>query len=166
MIAINNMTYPDSVILNFAIAVKHAQLLVKNKKNPGIKTTVTVEPLTEEILRQKYTNLRVDDYNKNGIVDTWEADSNNDGYPDILYADDDEDGLIEYKQIDSNNNKSYDMWVFDKDLDGRPDQKFIDRDDIPNQKLTSEEWLAKWDAIAVDIDQDGTWDKVQDIPKS
>ena len=75
-------------------------------------------------------------------------------------------GLIEYIEIDSNENNSSEILVFDKDFDGRPDLKWIDRDDIPDPTPTDEEWMAKWDAIAVDIDQDGTWDKVRDIPKS
>ena len=68
--------------------------------------------------------------------------------------------------IDNNENNSTEILIFDKDFDGRPDLKWIDRDDIPNPTLTNEEWMAKWDAIAVDIDQDGTWDKVKEIPKS
>ena len=48
--------------------------------------------------------------------------------------------------------------VLQMNLDGRPDEKLIDRDDQNDD--------AKWDAVAVDINQDGTWDKVQDIPKS
>ena len=44
-------------------------------------------------------------------------------------------------------------------IDGHPNEKLIDREDDDKLK-------PKWEAIAVDIDQDGTWDKVQDIPKS
>ena len=72
--------------------------------------------------------------------------------------DDDEDGLIEAIYIDKDEDNSPEIRLFDTDLDGRPDEKWIDRDDRNDD--------VKWDVIAVDIDQDGTWDKVQDIPKS
>ena len=54
-----------------------------------------------------------------------------------------------------NENNSYEIRLFDTDLDGRPNEQLIDRED---QNVEP-----KWDAIAVDIDQDGTWDKVQDF---
>ena len=152
------MGYPGEVILNFAIVVKHAQELIQNKEEPGIKTTSIVEPLTEKILEQKYPNLKSEDWSKNGIIDTWYVDTNNNGIGDTIYADDDEDGLIELIFIDKDEDNSPEIRLFDTDLDGRPDEKLIDRDDQNDD--------VKWDAIAVDIDQDGTWDKVQDIPKS
>jgi len=158
MIGINNMGDAEANNMNFAIAVKHAQELIQNKEQPGIKTTTTVEPLTEKILRQKYPNLMTDDYNQNGIIDTWYVDTNNNGIGDTIYADDDEDGLIELIFIDKDEDNSPEIRLFDTDLDGRPDEKLIDRDDQNDD--------AKWDAVAVDINQDGTWDKVQDIPKS
>ena len=168
IIGINNMGEIGSNNINFAIAVEHAQELIKNKEEPGIKTTVTVEPLTEKILRQKYPNLQPGDWNENGIIDGWLVDSNNNGIGDTIYADDDEDGLIEYIEIDSNENNSSEILVFDKDFDGRPDLKWIDRDDIPYpiEGITNEEWWNKWDTKAIDIDQDGTWDKIEEIPKS
>ncbi len=158
MIGINNMGEIGSNNINFAIVVKHAQELIKNKEQPGIKATATVEPLTEKILRQKYPNLWTDDYSQNGVIDTWYVDTNNNGIGDTIYTDDDEDGLIEAIYIDKDEDNSPEIRLFDTDLDGRPDEKLIDRDDQNDD--------VKWDAVAVDIDQDGTWDKVQDIPKS
>ena len=158
MIAINNMGYPGEISLNFAIVVKHAQELIQNKEQPGIKATATVEPLTEKILRQQYPNLLSEDWNKNGTIDTWYVDTDNNGIGDVIYADDNEDGLIESIFIDKDEDNSPEIWLLDKDLDGRPDEKLIDRDD-QNDDI-------KWDAIAVDINQDGTWDKVQNFPKS
>ena len=142
----------------FAIAVKHAQELINNREQPGVKATVTVEPLTLQKLKQKHTELIEEDFNKNGTIDTWYADANNNGTGDTIYIDDDEDGFIEAIELDLNENNSSEIMLFDHDLDGRPDQKFIDRED---QNVEP-----KWDAIAVDVDQDGTWDKVQDFPKS
>ena len=159
MIGINNMGDEEAKNMNFAIAVKHAQELIENKEEPGIKTTTTVEPLTEKILKQQYPNLQPDDYNKNGIMDTWYVDADNNGIGDRIYIDDDEDGRIEAIEMDLNENNSIEIKIFDNDLDGRFEEKIIDRDD--NDKLKP-----KWEAVAVDIDQDGTWDKVQDIPKS
>ncbi len=168
MIGINNMGYGEASNMNFAIAVKHAQELIKNKEQPGTKTTATVEPLTEKMLAQKYPNLQAEDWDKNGIIDTWYVDTDNNGQGDTIYTDSDEDGFIEFIEIDSNENNSSEIALIDNDLDGRPDEKWIDRDDIPYPKegITNDEWWNKWDTKAVDIDQDGTWDKVEEIPKS
>ena len=167
MIGINNMGYGEASNMNFAIAVKHAQELIKNKEQPGTKTTATVEPLTEKMLAQKYPNLQAEDWDKNGIIDTWYVDTDNNGKGDTIYTDSDEDGFIEFIEIDSNENNSSEIALIDNDLDGRPDEKWIDREDIPYPKegITNKEWWDKWDAKAVDTDQDGTWDKVQEIPK-
>ena len=145
--------------INFAIVVKHAQELIENKEKLGIKTTTTVEPLTEKILKQQYPNLQPEDYSKNGIMDTWYVDSDNNGIGDRIYIDDNEDGFIESIEMDLNENGSIEIKTFDNDLDGRFDEKIIDRDDDDKLK-------PKWETVAVDIDQDGTWDKVQEIPKS
>ena len=157
MIAINNMTAAEDNI-SFSIVVKYAQELIDNREQPGVKATVTVEPLTLQKLKQKHTELKEEDFNTNGTIDTWYADANNNGTGDTIYIDDDEDGFIEAIELDLNENGSSEIMLFDHDLDGRPDQKFIDRED---QNVEP-----KWDAIAVDVDQDGTWDKVQDFPKS
>ena len=97
-------------------------------------------------------------FNKNGTIDTWYVDANNNGTGDSIYIDDDEDGYIEQIDMDLNENGSIEIMLFDTDLDGHPNEKLIDRED--------QNAAPKWDAVAVDIDQDGTWDKVQDIPKS
>ena len=158
MIGINNMGEIGSNNINFAIVVKHAQDLINNKDQTGIKTTTTVEPLTEKKLRQQHPKAQADDYSKNGKIDTWYVDVNGNGVGDTIYADDDEDGFIESIYIDKDEDGSPEIRIIDQDLDGRPDEKWIDRDDQNDD--------VKWDTIAVDIDQDGTWDKVQDIPKS
>ena len=124
----------------------------------GIKATTTVEPLTEKKLRQQHPKAQADDYSKNGKIDTWYVDVNGNGVGDTIYTDDDEDGFIESIYIDKDEDGSPEIRLIDQDLDGRPDEKWIDRDDQNDD--------VKWDTIAVDIDQDGTWDKVQDIPKS
>ena len=67
---------------------------------------------------------------------------------------------------DLNENNASEIMLQDQDLDGRFEQKWIDREDnIEDYLLTEAEWWDKWDAIAIDEDQDGTWDKVQDFPK-
>ena len=158
MIGVNNMGHGEAS-MNFAIAVKHAQELINNREQPGVKATVTVEPLTLQKLKQKHTELIEEDFNKNGTIDTWYADTNNNGVGDTIYIDDDEDGFIEAIELDLNENNSIEIKIFDYDLDGHFEEKIIDREDDDKLK-------PKWEAIAVDIDQDGTWDKVQDIPKS
>ena len=94
MIGVNNMGHGEAS-MNFAIAVKHAQELINNREQPGVKATVTVEPLTLQKLKQKHTELIEEDFNKNGTIDTWYADANNNGTGDTIYIDDDEDGFIE-----------------------------------------------------------------------
>ena len=158
IIGINNMGDIGSNNINWAVAVKHVQVIIKNKDQSEFKTTANVEPLTEKILKQKYPNLFSEDYTKNGIVDTWYVDTNNNGTGDTIYVDDDEDGFIEAIYIDKDEDNSPEICLIDTDLDGHPDEKLIDRDDRNDE--------VKWDAVALDIDQDGTWDKVQDIPKS
>ena len=61
--------------------------------------------------------------------------------------------------MDLNENGSIEIKLLDNDLDGSFEVKLIDRDD--DDKLEP-----KWEAVAIDIDQDGAWDKVQDFPKS
>ena len=168
MIGVNNMGEIGSNNINFAIVVKHAQELIQNKDQSGIKAAANVEPLTEKILKLKYPNLQSEDWTGNGIIDTWFVDSNNNGRGDRIYADNDEDGIIEFVEIDGNENNSSEIALTDNDLDGHFDEKWIDRNDTPYPEggITNEEWWDKWDVRAVDVDQDGTWDKVQDIPKS
>jgi len=130
--------------LNFAVSVEHAIEFIK--KNPDIKK---INPITP-IMNKDYPNAKVQDYNKNGIIDTWYIDENNNGKIDTAFIDDDEDGLIEAILIDENENNIWEIQIMDDDKNGNPDRAFLD--DNEDKKI---------DAIAYDYDQDGTWDKFE-----
>jgi len=166
MIGINTMTvYGNNISL--AVAADHAKELIQNREKPGIKSEAIINPLTEETLKQKYPNLQARDSDNDMITDEWWVDADNNGKVDHLFDDGydpntgevNEDGIIEKIWIDMNENESWETFLEDTDLDGNPDYQRIDRDD-------DDAIEPKWDAIAVDTDQDGIWDKVQDIPKS
>ena len=55
-------------------------------KNPGIKK---VNP-SASIMKKDYPNAKVQDYNKNGTIDTWYIDENKNGKIDTAFIDDNE----------------------------------------------------------------------------
>ena len=150
MIGVNTLTWMEGQNLNFAVAINHAKKMIDNVDISNINTTI--DPVSDENIRRKFTVLGSGDYNKNGVVDEWYVDKNNNGIPDALFVDEDEDGKIEKIYIDANENEIWDMVIFDDDLDGRPNRQIIDRDEDK-----------KPDVIAYDFDQDGIWDMFEDI---
>ena len=150
MIGVNTLTWMEGQNLNFAVAINHAKKMIDNVDISNINTTI--DPVSDENITRKFTVLGSGDYNKNGVVDEWYVDKNNNGIPDALFIDEDEDGKIEKIYIDANENEIWDMVIFDDDLDGKPNRQVIDRDED-----------SKPDVIAYDFDQDGIWDKFEDI---
>ncbi len=132
--------------LNFAVAVEHAKDFIK--KNPGVKK---INPGTV-IMKKDYPNAKTQDYNNNGIIDTWYVDNNKNGIIDTAFVDDNEDGLVEAILIDENENNIWEIQIIDDDLDGNPDRAFLDNNEDK-----------KVDTIAYDYDQDGTWDKFEKV---
>ena len=132
--------------LNFAVSVEHAKNFIN--KNPDIKK---VNP-GASIMKKDYPNAKVQDYNKNGTIDTWYIDENKNGTTDTAFIDDNEDGIIEAILIDENENGIWEIQIMDDDNDGNPDRAFLDNDE--DKKI---------DAIAYDYDQDGTWDKFEKV---
>ena len=130
--------------LNFAVSVEHAKDFIN--KNPDMKK---VNP-GASIMKKDYPNAKVQDYNKNGTIDTWYIDENKNGTTDTAFIDDNEDGIIEAILIDENENGIWEIQVMDDDNDGNPDRAFLDNDE--DKKI---------DAIAYDYDQDGEWDKFE-----
>ena len=136
----------DGQNLNFAVAVDHAKEFIK--ANPNI-TKVNTSDLQ---IKKLYPNARTDDYNKNGIIDTWYIDNNKNGIIDLGYLDDDEDGFIEGTLIDEDEDGAWEIKMFDTDKNGKADQAYID-----------ENGDGKMDALAIDYDQDGKWDKIEKL---
>ena len=132
--------------LNFAVSVEHAKDFIN--KNPDMKK---VNP-GASIMKKDYPNAKVQDYNKNGTIDTWYIDENKNGRIDTAFIDDNEDGLIEAILIDENENGIWEIQIMDDDGNGNPDRAFLDNNEDK-----------KPDVIAYDYDQDGTWDKYEKV---
>ena len=145
LIGINTLQ-ADGQNLNFAVAVEHAKEFIR--RNPNIKK---VNP-GSSIMKKDYPNAKTQDYNENGIIDTWYVDEDKNGKTDMAFIDDNEDGIIEAILIDENENGIWEIQVMDDDNDGNPDRAFLDNDE--DKKI---------DAIAYDYDQDGTWDKFEKV---
>ena len=106
--------------------------------------------LNSKPMKKSYPNAITEDYNKNGIIDTWYVDDNKNGEIDTAYLDDNEDGIIETILFDDNENKVWETQVMDEDQDGKPEKALIDRDEN-----------GKPDTVAYDTNQDGKWDKFE-----
>ena len=145
LIGINTLKGPGENI-NFAVAVEHAVKFLNN--NPQIKN---INP-GELIMKKNYPKARTEDYNKNGVVDTWYIDSNNNGVEDRALVDDDEDGFIEAILYDENENGVWEEQYLDDDLDGKANRVFIDENEDK-----------KVDVVGYDDNQDGEWDRYEEI---
>ncbi len=132
--------------LNFAVAVDHAKQFIK--ANPNIKNINTVDKL----VMKKYPNAIAEDYNKNGVIDTWYLDTDKNGKIDQALVDDDEDGFIEGNLIDKNENGVFEYMEVDTDKDGKINIGWFDRDEDK-----------KYDVKGYDYNQDGEWDKIEKI---
>ena len=85
----------------------------------------------------------MDDYNNNGVTDTWYVDVNKNGKIDTAFVDDDEDGFRGHSNDDNENG------TVDDDLNGKPDRALDQNED-------------KIDVIAYDYDH-GKWDEFKTI---
>ena len=146
VVGVNTLMEVEGQNLNFAIAVDHVKQFIKD--NPNVKK---VNPVGMAI-RKDYPNAKAQDYNKNGVIDTWYVDVDKNGKIDTAFIDDDEDGIIEAIMLDDNENNIWEVIIGDKDLDGNPDIAIIDRDED-----------GKGDVIAYDFNQDGEWDKFEKL---
>ena len=145
LIGINTLKGPGENI-NFAVAVEHAIKFLE--QNPNIKK---MNP-AELIMKKEYPKSRTQDFNKNGVIDTWYVDKNKNGKIDIAFVDDDEDGFIEATLFDENENGVWEIQVLDDDLDGKANRAFLDENE--DKKI---------DAVAYDDDQDGKWDRFEEV---
>ena len=136
----------DGQNLNFAVAIDHAKEFIK--ANPNI---TKINPLNQ-LIKKEYKKVRTQDYNKNGVIDTWYIDSDNNGKLDLAFIDDNENGNIEGTLIDKNENGIYEMEIWDTDEDGKVDTAYFDEDEDGKAELK-----------AYDYDQDGEWDKTEKL---
>jgi S1-C subfamily serine protease len=146
VVGVFTLFQPEGQNLNFAIAVDHVKQFIKD--NPNVKK---VNPIGTAI-KKDYPNAKAQDYNKNGVIDTWYVDDDKNGKIDTGFIDDDEDGFIEGTLIDKNENGVFEIMMLDTDKDGKPNEAYLDEDEDK-----------KFDVIAYDYDQDGEWDKFEEI---
>jgi len=146
VVGVNTLFEGEGQNLNFAIAVDHVKQFIKD--NPNVKK---VNPV-EMAIKKDYPNAQAQDYNKNGVIDTWYVDDDKNGKIDTAFIDDDEDGIVEGTLIDKNENGVWEIELYDTDQDGKIDVAFLDEDEDK-----------KRDVKAYDYDQDGEWDKFEKI---
>ncbi len=145
LIGINTLKGPGENI-NFAVSVEHAVKFLKD--NPQIKN---INP-GELVMKKQYPNAKTQDYNKNGVIDTWYIDSNSNGVIDQALVDDDEDGFIEAVLHDENENGIWEAQFLDDDLDGKANRLLLDENEDK-----------KVDIVAYDDDQNGEWDRFEEV---
>lgn len=132
--------------LNFAVAVDHAKEFIK--ANPNIKN---VSPINT-IIKKEYPNAKTQDYNKNGIIDTWLIDENKNGKIDLGFVDDDENGIIEGTLFDLDENGVWEIFTLDTDDNGKANLAYLDENEDGEP-----------DVLAYDYDEDGKWDKYEEL---
>ena len=132
--------------LNFAVAVDHAKAFIK--QNPNIKN---INPV-DSVIKKDYPNAKTQDYNKNGIIDTWYVDDDKNGKIDLGFIDDNENGFVEGTLIDEDENGVWEVLVLDTDENGKSDQAFLD-----------ENGDGKFEVKAYDTNEDGKWDKFENL---
>ena len=146
LVGVNTLKFEGADNLNFAVAVEHARNFIN--KNPAIKK---INP-GSELMKKDFPNAKTQDYNKNGIIDTWYTDDDKNGEIDTAYLYYNEDGKIEAILIDDNENGVWEIQIIDEDQDGKPEKALLDRDED-----------GKLDTVAYDTNQDGEWDKFEKI---
>ena len=136
----------DGQNLNFAVAVDHAKKFIK--QNPNIQN---VNP-ADSAIKKDYPNAKTQDYNKNGVIDTWYVDENRNGKIDLGFIDDDENGFVEGTLIDKDEDGVWEILLLDTDENGKFDRAYLD-----------ENADGKPDVLAHDYNEDQTWDKYEKI---
>jgi S1-C subfamily serine protease len=103
-------------------------------------------------ITQDYPDAKEVDLDKNGIIDAWLLDEDNNGKYEKALLDLNEDGIIEMVAYDENENQNYEMVLIDTDLDGNANEAEYDKNDDGVMDFT-----------AYDYNQDGEWDKFEKI---
>ena len=146
VVGVNTWIKSGGQNLNFAVAVDHVKKFIKD--NPNVKKVNSIGAA----IKKKYPKAKPQDYNKNGVIDTWYVDEDKNGKIDTAFIDDDEDGFIEGTLIDKNENGVWELSIIDTDKDGKANEAYIDEDEDK-----------KSDVRAYDYDQDGEWDKFEKL---
>jgi len=146
VVGVNTLFELEGQNLNFAIAVDHVKQFIKD--NPNYEK---VNPIGARI-KKDYPNAIEQDYNNNGMIDTWYVDDDKNGKIDTAFIDDDENGYVEGTLIDKNENGVWEIEIYDTDQDGKKDLAYLDEDEDK-----------KRDVKAYDYDQDGNWDKFEKL---
>ena len=136
----------DGQNLNFAVAVDHAKEFIK--ANPNITKVNTIDA----VIKKDYPNAKTQDYNNNGVVDTWYVDDDKNGKIDLGFIDDDENGFVEGTLIDKDEDGVWEIFLIDSDENGKADQAYLDNDGDK-----------KPDVLAHDYNEDGEWDKFEEL---
>jgi S1-C subfamily serine protease len=132
--------------LNFAVAVDHAKEFIK--ANPNIKNVTPINAL----IKKQYPNVKTQDHNENGIIDTWFIDENKNGKIDLGLIDDDENGIIEGTLFDLDENGVWELFTLDTDDNGKVNLAYLDENEDGEP-----------DVLAYDYDEDGEWDKYEKL---
>tara|TARA_B100001540_G_scaffold142060_1_gene126160 strand:+ start:183 stop:1460 length:1278 start_codon:yes stop_codon:yes gene_type:complete len=164
LVGVNTFT-AEGENLNFAIAVDDVVEFLKEKPKKNKKTNskwIKKKKKGPTWIKKKdkkkskgsidLSNATEADINKNGVIDAWLIDENQNGIYEIAYGDTDENGIIDIMVMDKNENKIYEFTFYDKDEDGNPDVAEYDNDED-----------GKMDVIAYDYNQDGEWDKFETL---
>ena len=136
----------DGQNLNFAVAVDHAKEFIK--ANPNITKVNTIDA----VIKKDYPNAKTQDYNNNGVIDTWYVDDDKNGKIDLGFVDDDENGFVEGTLIDKDEDGVWEIFLIDSDENGKADQAYLDNDGDK-----------KPDVLAHDYNEDGEWDKFEEL---
>lgn len=119
IIGVNTMK-ADGENLNFAVAIDEANKIIRNKDNYINKNKSNEIVSKSKIVSKKFPNaLSEDDYNNNGVVDTWYLDTNKNAIIDKAFIDDDENGLIEAALFDNDEDGNWDSLAIDTNADGK-----------------------------------------------
>jgi len=165
LIGVNTFT-SEGENLNFAIAVDDViEFLnekpkpIKRKESEYIKKKDKGNTWIKKKKKKSNQKGSIDlsdaielDVNKNGIIDSWGIDNNNNNIYEKIYGDSNEDGSIDMLAIDENEDRNFEIFVFDTNNNGNPDKAEIDDDED-----------GKTDVIAYDYNEDGNWDKYENV---
>ncbi len=165
LIGVNTFT-SEGENLNFAIAVDDViEFLnekpkpIKRKKSEYIKKKDKGNTWIKKKKKKSTQKGSIDlsdaielDVNKNGIIDSWALDNNNNNIYEKIYGDSNEDGNIDMLAIDENEDRNFEIFIFDTNNNGNPDKAEIDDDED-----------GKTDVIAYDYNEDGNWDKYENV---
>jgi S1-C subfamily serine protease len=151
IVGVNTMK-ADGENLNFAVAIDEVNKILKNKGNYLNKNQSQEIVPKSKITSKKFPNAaKEEDFNKNGVIDTWYFDENKNGIFEKAFIDDDENGVIEAVVFDNDEDGRWDNMVIDTNGDGKGDQVRLYN---KSGKLTH---------VGYDYNQDGKVDKWEKV---